>query len=60
MKKKYISPVYTAYEFYQEGMLALSKVGLGESEEGIDAGSAGTNKKQTDIWGNEPKTSIWD
>lgn len=60
MKKKYISPVCTAYEFYQEGMLALSKVGLGESEEGIDAGSAGTNKKKTDIWGNEPKTSIWD
>lgn len=60
MKKKYISPVCTAYDFYQEGMLALSKVGLGESEEGIDAGSAGTNKKQTDIWGNEPKTSIWE
>lgn len=60
MKKKYISPVCTAYDFYQEGMLALSTVGFGESEEGIDAGSAGTNKKQTDIWGNEPKTSIWE
>ena len=30
MKKKYISPVCTAYEFYQEGMLALSKVGVSE------------------------------
>ncbi|MDD6499031.1 MAG: hypothetical protein PUF44_02895 [Bacteroidales bacterium] len=41
-------------------MLALSKVGVSESEDGIDAGNAGTNKKKTDIWGNEPKTSIWD
>ena len=60
MKKKYISPVCMAYEFYQEGMLALSQVGVGEPGEDIDAGNAGTNKKQTDIWGNEPKTSIWE
>ena len=60
MKKKYISPVCTAYEFYQEGMLALSKLGVSESEDGIDAGIAGTNKKQTDTWVNEPKTSIWE
>ena len=60
MKKKYISPVCTAYDFYQEGMLSLSTVGFGESEEGIDASNAGTNKKKADIWGNEPKTSIWD
>ena len=60
MKKIYISPVCTAYEFYQEGMLALSKVVVSESVEGIDAGYAGTNKKNADIWGNEPKTSIWD
>ena len=60
MKKKYISPVCMAYEFYQEGMLALSQVGVGEPGEDIDAGNACTNKKKTDIWGNEPKTSIWD
>lgn len=60
MKKKYISPVCTAYEFYQEGMLALSTVGFGESEEGIDAGNAGTNKKNADTWDNEPETSFWD
>ncbi|MCI6822661.1 MAG: hypothetical protein MR881_04115 [Bacteroidales bacterium] len=58
MKKIYISPACTAYEFYQEGLLAVS--GIGVVEEEVDAGVAGTNKKKTDIWGNEPKTSIWE
>ena len=60
MKKKYISPVCMAYEFYQEGMLALSQVGVGEPGEDIDAGNAGTNKKNADTWDNEPETSFWD
>lgn len=58
MKKIYISPVCTAYDCSQEGLLAVSGIGVGEGEE--DAGAAGTNKKKTDIWGNEPKTSIWE
>ena len=58
MKKTYYSPACTAHEFYQEGLLAVS--GIGVVEEEVDAGVAGTNKKKTDIWGNEPKTSIWE
>ena len=58
MKKTYFSPACTAHELYQEGLLAVSGIGVGEGE--VDAGAAGTNKKKTDIWGNEPKTSIWE
>ena len=58
MKKIYISPACTAHECYQEGLLAVS--GIGVVEEEVDARDAGTNKKKTDIWGNEPKTSIWE
>ena len=59
MKKTYQSPSLSVYSLHTEGLLAGS-IGVGTSEDSVDASEGFTNKKQqTDMWGNDPNKGIW-